>query len=143
MVAVKEQIKRCHKTFTVQNVSTDKLASIIKKLKTKASKSDDIRTKIIKELGIFFAEFLSKNFNSCLEACSLSESLKCAEFVPMYKKNDEKIKVTIDLYVFCPTFQKYMKDACKNNLTNISVIYYQNISVVSDKVMGLRTVSWL
>ena len=31
-----------------------------------------------------------------------------------------------------------MKDACKSNLTNTSVIYYQNISVVSGKVMGLR-----
>ena len=49
--------------------------------------------------------------------------------------NDKMIKVTIDLLFFYPTFQKYMKDAYKNNFTNISVIYYQNISVVSGKLM--------
>ena len=31
-----------------------------------------------------------------------------------------------------------MKDACKSNLTNTSVIYYQNISVVSGMVIGLK-----
>ena len=36
-----------------------------------------------------------------------------------------------------------MKDACENNLTNILVISYQNISVVSGKVMELRIVFWL
>ena len=124
-------MKKYNKTFTFQNVTTDKVASIIKKLNSKkASKSDDIPTKVIKEFGTFFAEFLSKNFNSCLETGSFPEDLKCAEVVPIYKKNDN------------PTFQKYMKGACKNNLTNISVIYYQNISVLSGKVMELRIVFW-
>ena len=36
-----------------------------------------------------------------------------------------------------------MKDACENNLTNILVISYQNISVVPGKVMELRIVFWL
>ena len=36
-----------------------------------------------------------------------------------------------------------MKGACKNNLMNKSVIYYQNTSVVSGKVMELRIVFWL
>ena len=34
-VAIKEQTKNPNKTFTFQNVSTDKVASIIKKLNTK------------------------------------------------------------------------------------------------------------
>ena len=54
----------------------------------KASKSDDIPTKVIKEFGTFFADFLSKNFNSCLETGSFPEDLKSAEVVPIYKKND-------------------------------------------------------
>ena len=33
-----------------------------------------------------------------------------------------------------------MKDACKDNLTNRTVIYYEDISVVSGKVMGHRIV---
>ena len=93
IVAIKKQMKKCNKTFTFQNVSTEKVASIIRKLNSKkASKSDDISTKVIKELGTFFAKFLSKNFNSCLETGSFPEDLKCAEVVPIYKKNDKKDK---------------------------------------------------
>ena len=78
IVAIKEQMIKYNKTFTFQNASTDKAASIIKKLYSKkASKSDDIHTKVIKEFGTFFAEFLSR---------------KCAKVVPFYKKNDKKDK---------------------------------------------------
>ena len=87
----KEQMKIYNKTFTFQNVISDKVASIIKKLNSKkASKSDDIPTKLIKELGIFFAEFPSKNFISYFETGSFPEDLKCAEVIPIYKKNNKK-----------------------------------------------------
>ena len=86
VIAIKKQMKKYNKTFTFQNVTTDKVASIIKKLNSKkASKSDDVPTTVIKEFETFFAEFLSKNFNSCLETGSFSEDLKCAEVVPIYK----------------------------------------------------------
>ena len=35
IVAIKEQMKKSNKNFTFQNVSTDKVVSIIKKLNTK------------------------------------------------------------------------------------------------------------
>ena len=82
MVAIKEQLKASNETFSFQNVSTDKVTTITKKLNTKkASKSDDIPTKIIKEFGPFFAEFLSKNLNSCLQTSSFPEELKCVKVV--------------------------------------------------------------
>ena len=88
-----EQMKKYNKTFTFQNVSTDKVALIIEKLNSKkASKSDDIPTKVIEEFGTFFAEFLSKNFNSCLETGSFPEGFMCAEVVPIFKKNDKQDK---------------------------------------------------
>ena len=46
----------------------------------------------MKELGTFFAELLSKNFNSCLQSGCFPEKLKCAEIVPIFKKNDKKDK---------------------------------------------------
>ena len=93
IVAIKEQINKCNKTFTFQNASTDKAASIIKKLYSKkAAKSVYIPTEVMKEFGTFFAEFLSRNFNSCLETDSFPEDLKCAEVAPIYKKNDKKDK---------------------------------------------------
>ena len=98
IVAIKEQMIKYNKTFTFQNASTDKAASIIKKLYSKkASKYDDIPTKVIKEFGTFFAEFLSRNFNSCHETGSFPEDLKCAKVVPFYKKMIKRIKVTMDL----------------------------------------------
>ena len=45
VVAIKDEMKKYSKTFTFQNVSTDKVTSIIKKLNSKkVSKSDDITT---------------------------------------------------------------------------------------------------
>ena len=82
-------MKKYNKPFTFHNVSTE----IIKKLnQKKTSESDDIPTKVMKEFGTFFAEFLSKNFNSCLETGFFLEDLKCAKVVPIYKKNDKKDK---------------------------------------------------
>ena len=61
IVAIKKQMKKSNKTFTFQNVSTDKVASIIKKLNAKkALKFDEIPAKVIKEFVTFFAESLSK-----------------------------------------------------------------------------------
>ena len=86
-------MKNCNKTFP--NVSRDKVASIIKKLNTeKASKSDDILSKVIKEFGTFFGNFLSKNFNSCLKTGSFPVNLKLFPFTWRMVK---WIKVTIDL----------------------------------------------
>ena len=62
------------------------------KHKKNISKSDDIPTKVIKEFGTFFAELLSKTFNSCLKSGSFTQDLKCAEVVSIYKKNDENDK---------------------------------------------------
>ena len=48
---------------------------------------------IIQEFGTYLAEFLSKNFNSCLETGCFAEELKYVEVVgPIYKKIDEKDK---------------------------------------------------
>ena len=76
-------MKNCNKTFP--NVSRDNVAE-------KASKSDNILSKVIKEFGTFFGDFLSKNFNSCLKTGSFPEESKCAEVVPIYMENDKMDK---------------------------------------------------
>ena len=88
-------MKESNKTFNFQNVCTDKVASIIKKLHIKKStKSDEIPTKVIKEFKTFFDEIFSKNFNSCLETGSFPEHLKYAGVVPFTRKMIKRIKVT-------------------------------------------------
>ena len=75
IAAIKKQIKKSNESFISQNVSTDRVATIIKNLNTKkASKSNGIPTKVIKGFVTLFAEFLSKNVNSCLKTRSFSET---------------------------------------------------------------------
>ena len=59
----KEQVRESNRAFTFQNVSTDKVSSIVKNV----SKTDVISTKIIQEFGLIFAEFLSKPSTVALE----------------------------------------------------------------------------
>ena len=88
-----------------------KVTSFIKKLITKkASKSDDIATNVeSNKFETFFAEFLSKNFSSCLETGSFPEDLKCAKLFPFTRKVIKRINVTKELYVFYPTYKSIRK----------------------------------
>ena len=88
-----------------------------------ASNSGDIPAKVIKEFGTFFAEFLSKNFNSCLGDGSFPEDLKRAEVVPIYKKNDKNDKISCRpadyLSIISKACERYMQeqlDKCFNDL---------------------------
>ena len=76
IVAIKEQMKKSNKTFSFQNVSADQVASIAKKLNIKkASKSDDLPTKVIKEFGIFCCSFQKTSANALKPALSLKTAL--------------------------------------------------------------------
>ena len=58
IVTIKEQIKNQIQLSLSRMLEQTKFALIIKKLNTKkASKSDDMPTKVIKEFGTFFADF--------------------------------------------------------------------------------------
>ena len=133
-------MKKSDKTITFQNVSTDKVASIIKKLNTKAASKYVMPTKIIKNLEHFLLNFFQKNFNSCLETDSFSEDLKYAEVVPIYKKNDKKYKSNDKRNSLLCNISKVYERCIQENLTSITVVYYQNIGAVSGKVMRLRIV---
>ena len=66
-MSIKKQIQKSNKTFTFQNISAHKVASIVKKLNTrKTSKCGDIPTKVIQarrnEKNSGGAGSLSKNF---------------------------------------------------------------------------------
>ena len=121
-------MKKSDKTITFQNVSTDKVASIIKKLNTKAASKYVMPTKIIKNLEHFLLNFFQKNFNSCLETGSFSEDLKYAEVVPIYKKNDKKYK---------------SNDKRNSLLCNISKVYERCIQEQLDKYYsGILSKYW-
>ena len=58
----------------------------------KPTLSNDIPTKIIQQFSETFTDFLSENFNSYLESGMFRDELKLAEVVPVFKKNDKKVK---------------------------------------------------
>ena len=61
-------MKESNKTFNFQNVCTDKVTSIIKKLNIKKStKSDEIPTKVIKELKHFLMKSFQKTSTVALK----------------------------------------------------------------------------
>ena len=144
MVAINEQMKRFNKTFTFQNISTDKVASIIKYKKTnsntkKVSKSDETPAKITKEFGTCFVEFLSKNFNSR----HYPRRLKYAEVVHIYKKNDKKDKGHYRPISLPSNISKVYERCMYEQIEEYFMDYYQNISAVLGKVVRLRIVFWL
>ena len=54
-------MKECNKSSTLEDITTDKVVSIIKILNNeKASKSNDMRTKVIQELGTFLLNYSRK-----------------------------------------------------------------------------------
>ena len=68
--------------------------SAIKTLnRKKATLSNDIPTKIIQQFSNIVTNFLSNNFNSCIESVMFPDKLKLAEVVPVFKKNDKKDKI--------------------------------------------------
>ena len=69
-------------------------SSAIKTLnRKKATLSNDIPTKIIQQFSDIVTNFLSNNFNSCIDSVMFPDTLKLAEVVPVFKKNDKKDKI--------------------------------------------------
>ena len=113
-------MKNCNKTFP--NVSRDKVASIIKKLNTeKASKSDDILSKVIKEFGTFFGNFLSKNFNSCLKTGSFPVVPIYMENGKMDKSNYRPIRLLSNV---SKVYERCMQEQLYEYLSNVLSKYY-------------------
>ena len=99
------------------------MVQLLTKLNTKkVSKPDNIPTKVIKEFGIFLAEFSSKTFYSCFEIGSFYEDLKYAEVVTIYKKNDKNGTEQLDAY-FGDLLSKYQGGFRQGYGTQLSLGY--------------------
>ena len=77
--------------------------------------SNDIPTKIIQQFSKIFTDFIYNNFNSYLESRIFPDELKLAEVVPVYNKNDKRMKVIIDPSAFFRIYKKFTKDLSKRN----------------------------
>ena len=100
-IAITEQLKESNKILTFQNVSTDKVYSIIEKSnRKKASKSNNIPT-MIKNLN----HFLLNSFQKTSTVAS-KQDFSLNTYLYFTSKKMERINLTITLLVINPTFRK-------------------------------------
>ena len=84
--------KQCS-LFSFSHVDKDQILKEILSLDSaKASQDTDIATKIIKDNGDIFSEFLLSGFNNSITTSIFSSSLKQAIITPVFKKGDENLK---------------------------------------------------
>ena len=82
IITIKQRIADTNKVFSFRKVTKEEISSAIKTLnRKKATLSNDIPTKIIRQFSEIFTDFLYNNFNSCLESGIFPDELKLAEVV--------------------------------------------------------------
>ena len=82
IITIKPRIADTNKVFSFRKVTKEEISSAIKTLNCKkATLSNDIPTKIIRQFSEIFTDFLYNNFNSSLESGIFPDELKLAEVV--------------------------------------------------------------
>ena len=85
-------------TFSFSKVNLTEIINEIKNLdESKATQSNDIPTKVIKENYDIFAAFITENFNKMIEDSVFPDSLKQTKVTPVYKKIPGMKKKITDL----------------------------------------------
>ena len=92
--AIKSYMSTLEKdSFNFTEMTDVKIIKYIKQLDPKkASQSEDIPTKLIKEFQNLFATVIANDFNKCLHGGTFPNKLKIAEVIPVYKKNEPSDK---------------------------------------------------
>ena len=88
----------CHQVSNFNFSCIDK-NTVLKEIRglsaIKASQDTNIPVNILKEN--YFAEFISIQYNDSVNSSKLPFSFKCANITPIFKTNQETIKLTTDL----------------------------------------------
>ena len=129
-ISMKKSKNIVSETFSFNNITYENILNKLNSLNiAKSSQLTDIQAKVLKNNPQFFANYLSKNINHCIDHSEFPSDLKQAEVVPVYKKNLKTLKIIIGLLEFYLISLKYMKGVCMSKLKIISKIYFQNINV--------------
>ena len=130
-----------NKKFSIDLVSSDNIFKEIVSLDTKkATRSNDVPTKIVKANADLFSIFVSNAFNKSVISCKFLSVLKLADVAPGHKKNRSLKNLTADHLVYYLTFQKFLKDVRIDKFQNILKLCYQDFNVVSEKGIAPKIV---
>jgi hypothetical protein len=84
---------------------------------------------------------ITKLFNCAVRQGLFPDPLKKAAVAPIFKKGDaEDVNIIIDLFLYCPSFLKFLKDLCylKSSSSWIIINYLHPTSLVSERTTQQR-----
>ena len=123
------------KTFNFSKATNDIVLINIKKLNTKkASQFYNVQTKYIKKFGEIFTPAVTDDYNS-LTIGIFPEYFKTSEVIPTYNKDKPTEKLTTGPLVYFPVDLKFMRDLCMITWMITLMMFYQNSSTVSEKLL--------
>ena len=133
------------KSLNFSKATNDLVLRNIPKLNTKkASELNDIPTKYIKKLSDVFTPGITGDYNNYIAIGIFPECFKTAEVIPTYKKDKptEK-KLTTSRLVYFRIYLKFIKDLCMIIWVITLMMFYQNFSAASEKVLVPKTVYYI
>ena len=75
-------------------------------------------------------------FNDTVHTSKFSSAMKLADFIPVFKKNEQSIKVNYRPVSLLPIFSKILKKICMIKFWPILLIFHLKINMVSVKVIA-------
>ena len=102
--------------FSLKLVTIEDICKEILALEaSKATQSNDMPTKIVKNNSYLFSKFFQANLNNTIETSKFAKQLKYADVKRAFKKIPELTRKTIDQSVFFLMYLKFMKGVSTSN----------------------------
>ena len=136
---------KCYKNgvFSFREVSFKENETEIRLLKlNKASQYSDIPTKIIKENSDIFSSFICESINNSIKSSIFPSCLKHADVTPLHKKCNKSLKENYRPVSILPILSKVVERSIFKQISSFFMIYFQNISMASEKDLVLNNVSY-
>ena len=118
-------------------VSENEIGNLLSNLNArKSSQKIDIPIKKIKDNLGTFSQVMTVYFNDTVHTSKFSSAMKLADFIPVFKKNEQSIKVNYRPVSLLPIFSKILKKICMIKFWPILLIFHLKINMVSVKVIA-------
>lgn len=132
---------RCDHDMPAPQTNLNDIFKIIKTLKIKQCRTDDISVAIIKENAHLVAPPLLKLFNQSINQGVFPDRLKIANVIPLYKKGNKNdmgnYRPISLLHIFSKIFEKIMKNHLVTHISTHNIIsksqfgFQKNVSTLS------------
>ena len=123
--------------FSFKLVSIEDICKEIRALDTsKATQSDDIPTKIIKNNSDIFSKIFQANLNNAIETSTFPEQLKYADVKRVFEKDSRTDKNNYRPISILPNISKIYERCINKQLEEYFQALLSNINVVLEKVIA-------